>query len=140
MRSFLALLRRDLLLAMRQGVDALVVILFFLLGGVMFAFVLGPRPELLAGLAPGVVLVMAALAALLALDRMFQSDFEDGSLDQLALSPLPLELAALAKVLKIEPTYGQRVADDLAKRGVSPNIVRKIVEGLVKAGLQVPAG
>ena len=99
MTSFLALLRRDLLLAMRQGIDALVVILFFLLGGVLFAFVLGPRPELLAGIAPGVVLVMAALAALLALDRMFQSDFEDGSLDQMALAPLPLELAALAKAL-----------------------------------------
>ena len=47
--------------------------------------------------------------------------------------------AALAKVLKIEPTYGDRVADDLAKRGVSPYIIQKIVEGLVKAGLRVPA-
>jgi adenylate cyclase len=46
--------------------------------------------------------------------------------------------AALAKVLKIEPTYGDRVADDLAKRGVSPTTIEKIVEGLVKAGLQVP--
>ncbi len=46
--------------------------------------------------------------------------------------------AALGKVLKIEPTYGDRVADDLAKRGVSPSIVRAIVEGLVKAGLHVP--
>jgi hypothetical protein len=46
--------------------------------------------------------------------------------------------AALGKVLKIEPTYGSRVADDLAKRGVSQHIIVAIVDGLVKAGLQVP--
>ena len=46
--------------------------------------------------------------------------------------------AALAELLKIDPGYGEHVADDLAKRGVSPYIVRAMVDGLLKAGLQVP--
>jgi heme exporter protein B len=97
--EFRALLGRDLKLGLRQGVDALVVILFFLAAGTLFAFALGPEPNLLARLAGGIALVMAALSALLSLDRLYQADFEDGSLDQLVLAPLPLELAALAKAL-----------------------------------------
>jgi hypothetical protein len=46
--------------------------------------------------------------------------------------------SALANVLKIEPAYRDRVADDLARRGVSPSVVRAVVDGLVKAGLRVP--
>ncbi len=99
MRPFFALIRRDLILAYRQGTDLLVVVLFFLVAGLLFPFAIGPMPDLLARISPGIVLVMAALAALLSLDRLFQADFEDGSLDQIALSPLPLELAVLAKAL-----------------------------------------
>lgn len=98
MRAFAALLRRDLGLGLRQGIDALVVVLFFLAAGALFPFALGPAPELLARIAAGIVMTMAALASLLSLDRLFTADYEDGSLDGLALSPLSLELVALAKV------------------------------------------
>lgn len=99
MTAFLALIQRDLRLGLRQGVDALVVVLFFLVGGALFPFAIGPEPALLAHVAGGVALAMAALAALLSLDRLYQSDHEDGTLDQIALSPLPLELVALAKAI-----------------------------------------
>lgn len=99
MSGFFALLARDLRLGFRQGVDAMVVILFFLAAGTLFAFALGPEPNLLARLAGGIALVMAALSALLSLDRLYQADFEDGSLDQFILAATPLELAALAKAL-----------------------------------------
>lgn len=99
MSPFIAVIRRDLVLAYRQGIDAWVVVLFFLAAGILFPFAIGPEPNALARVASGVVLSVAALAALLSLDRLYQADFEDGSLDQIALGPLPLELAALAKAL-----------------------------------------
>ncbi len=99
MSAFVALLRRDLVLSYRQGIDAWVVVLFFLAAGILFPFAIGPEPNALMRVSTGVVLSMAALAALLSLDRLYQNDFEDGSLDLMALGPLPLELAALAKAL-----------------------------------------
>ncbi len=99
MSAFLALLRRDLRLGLRQGIDALVVVLFFLVAGAIFPFAVGPEPERLSRMAGGVALAMAALAALLSLDRLYQSDHEDGTLDQILLSPLPLELVTVAKSL-----------------------------------------
>jgi heme exporter protein B len=99
MSAFLALLRRDLVLSYRQGIDAWVVVLFFLAAGILFPFAIGPEPNALMRVSTGVVLSMAALAALLSLDRLYQGDFEDGSLDLIALGPLPLELTALAKAL-----------------------------------------
>lgn len=99
MKAFLALLRRDLLLAYRQGIDGWVVVLFFLAAGILFPFAIGPEPNALMRVSTGVVLSMAALAALLSLDRLYQADFDDGSLDQIALSSLPLELTALSKAL-----------------------------------------
>jgi heme exporter protein B len=99
MSAFLALLRRDLVLSYRQGIDAWVVVLFFLAAGILFPFAIGPEPNALMRVSTGVVLSMAALAALLSLDRLYQGDFEDGSLDLMALGPLPLELVALAKAL-----------------------------------------
>ena len=99
MNAFLALVGRELRLAMRQGGDSLTAVLFFVLAALLFPFGLGPEPQVLARDAVGIVWVMALLAALLALDRLFQSDWEDGSLDLMALSPLPLEAVALAKAL-----------------------------------------
>ena len=93
-RAFFALLRRDLALALRHGID----LLAFLAAGVLFPFALGPEAALLGRIAAGIVMAMAALAALLSLDRLFAGDFEDGSLDLLFLSPLPLELAVMAKL------------------------------------------
>lgn len=98
MRTFLRLIRRDLGLALRQGADAATAVLFFILCVVLFPFGVGPEPNILARIAPGVILVAALLASLLSLERLFQADHEDGSLDLLALAPLPLEAVALAKV------------------------------------------
>jgi heme exporter protein B len=96
---FLAVLSRDLGLAVRHGADTLAAVLFFLLAGALFPLALGPSPELLRRMAPGVVWVCALLAALLPLDRMFGAEAEDGSLDQLMLSGLPASGVALAKAL-----------------------------------------
>lgn len=99
MTIFLRLIRRDLGLALRQGADAATAVLFFVLCVVLFPFGVGPEPNILARIAPGVILVAALLASLLSLERLFTADHEDGSLDLLALSPLPLEAVALAKTV-----------------------------------------
>lgn len=99
MTAFWALAARDLRLALRQGSDAALVVAFFVLAVVLFPFGVGPEPQLLARIAAGVVWVTALLAALLSLDRLFQQDYEDGSLEVIALAPLPLEAAVLAKCL-----------------------------------------
>ncbi len=97
MSAFLDIVRRDLRLALRQRADAGMVVLFFALTVALFPFGIGPEPNLLARIAPGVIWVTALLAVLLSLERLFLADYEDGSLDLLALSPLPLELTVLAK-------------------------------------------
>jgi heme exporter protein B len=98
-RPFLLVVRRDLRLALRQGGDAAMVVAFFVLTVVLFPFGVGPEPEVLGRIGSGIIWVTALLAALLALDRLFLADFEDGSLEALALAPLPLELVVLAKIL-----------------------------------------
>lgn len=92
-----SILRRDLRLALRQGADTLVVVLFFVLTVTLFPFGVGPEPEVLARIASGVIWVTALLASLLSLERLFQNDYEDGGLDLLALSPASLEFVVLAK-------------------------------------------
>jgi heme exporter protein B len=95
--AFLLLIRHDLNLALRERSDAALVLAFFVLAVVLFPLGVGPEPELLARIAPGILWVTALLAALLSLDRLFQQDYDDGSLEAMALSPLPLELLVLAK-------------------------------------------
>jgi heme exporter protein B len=97
--AFLLLVRRDLRLALRQGGDAAMVLAFFFLAVILFPFGVGPEPEMLARIAAGIVWVTALLAALLSLERLFLADYEDGSLEALALMPLPLEFQVLAKAL-----------------------------------------
>jgi len=97
--AFLAVVGRDLRLALRQGSDAALVVAFFVLAVTMFPFGVGPEPQLLSRIAAGIVWVTALLAALLSLDRLFQQDYEDGSLEALALTPLPLSALVLAKCL-----------------------------------------
>lgn len=97
MSAFAGLLARDLRLALRQRGELATVVLFFVLVAALFPFAVGPKPELLASLAPGILWVTALLAVLLSLERLFLADHEDGSLDLIALSPLPLPLAVLAK-------------------------------------------
>lgn len=99
MSAFAALLPRDLRLAVRNGGDALMVVAFFIVAGALFPFGVGAEPAVLARIAPGLVWVMALLSVLLSLDRLFQSDYEDGSLDQILLSPQPPVLAVAAKIL-----------------------------------------
>lgn len=84
----IALLLRELRLAIRHPADTLAAVMFFVLVAALFPFGVGPSPELLARLAPGVLLASALLAALLPLDRLFGAEAEDGSLDQLLLSGL----------------------------------------------------
>jgi heme exporter protein B len=98
-RPFLALIGRDLRLALRGGIGSLVSVVFFVIAVALFPLGVGPALDLLERIAPGVLWVCALLAAMLSLDRMFHDDFEDGSLEQIALGALPLELVALAKVI-----------------------------------------
>ena len=97
MNGFRHMLVRDLRLALRQGMDAFMAVAFFIIAGALFPLGVGPEPGVLARIAGGVIWVTALLAVLLSLDRLFQQDFEDGSLDGLVLSPVPLEMTVLAK-------------------------------------------
>lgn len=98
MSGFLALLKRDLLLVLRQRGEIMHHVLFFLL--VVCLFPLGTRPsdQLLLAVAPALLWVAALLAALLSLQRLFRPDYDDGTLEQLLLSNTPLSLLVLAKV------------------------------------------
>ncbi|MCW3473461.1 heme exporter protein CcmB [Limobrevibacterium gyesilva] len=97
MTRFLSLLSRELRLSIRHGSDTLAALLFFLLAAALFPLAIGPAPETLGRLAPGIIWVCALLAALLPLDRLFGAELEDGSLDQLLLCGLPPAAVALAK-------------------------------------------
>lgn len=98
MNNFMTILKRDLNLAMRQGVDSMTVVMFFVLVVIIFPFGVGPEPNILARIASGVIWVAALLASTLSLERLFQVDYEDGSLELLSLSSVALEVIVLAKV------------------------------------------
>lgn len=93
-----ALLRRDLLLIWRRRGDALNPLLFAIIVVSLFPLALGPEAETLTRIAAGAIFVAVLLAALLSLDALFRSDLEDGSLEQLVLSPHPLSLLLACKV------------------------------------------
>ncbi|EKD60677.1 MAG: Heme exporter protein CcmB [uncultured bacterium] len=95
----IALLIRDLRLAVRAGGGFGLGLAFFLLVAVIVPLGVGPEPAVLARIAPGILWVGALLACLLSLDRIFALDFEDGSLDLLATSPMPLEGVVAVKAL-----------------------------------------
>ncbi len=95
----IALLLRDLKLALRAGGGFGLGLAFFLIVTVMVPFSVGPQSELLARIAPGVLWLGALLACLLSLDRLLALDWEDGSLDLLATAPLPLEGTITIKAL-----------------------------------------
>lgn len=98
MSGFLAVVRRDLRLALRQGSDSMMVVTFFVLTVVLFPFGIGPEPGVLERVAAGVLWVTALLASMLSLDRLFQADYEDGSLDLITRGPQPLSILVLGKV------------------------------------------
>lgn len=97
--AFLAVLRRDLRLAFAQGGSVGLVIGFFVIAATLFPLASGPEREELARVAPAVIWIGALLATLLSLDRLFQADLEDGSLDLLLLGGTPASVLVLAKCL-----------------------------------------
>jgi heme exporter protein B len=99
MSAFTALLARDMRLAVRAGGGALMGALFFLIVVTLLPFAVGPDLALLQRIGPAILWLGALLASLLTLDRLFATDYEDGSLDLLITGPLPLELSVAAKAL-----------------------------------------
>ena len=99
MNAFAAALGRELRLAIREPGEAATAVMFFVLAAILFPFGVGPEANLLARIAAGVLWVAALLAAMLSLERPFLGDYEDGSFEVLALSPLALPLVVGAKML-----------------------------------------
>jgi heme exporter protein B len=99
MSAFWAVMRRDLLLAMRRKSEVLTALFFFAIVSSLFPLGIGPETDMLRKIAPGVLWVGALLAAMLSLNRMFAADYQDGTLEQMALSPTPLALLVSGKVL-----------------------------------------
>ncbi len=95
----IALLIRDLRLAIRAGGGFGLGLAFFLIVVTLVPFAVGPQSDILSRIAPGILWVGALLACLLSLDRIFQLDFEDGSLDLLATAPIPMEGTVAVKAL-----------------------------------------
>lgn len=98
MSAFLALVRRDLKLSARVGGSGALGLIFFLMIVTLVPFGLGPDLALLGRIGPAILWIGAVLATLIGLDRLFQADEEDGSLDLMTASALPLEAVVLAKV------------------------------------------
>ncbi len=94
-----ALVARDLLIAARRRSDVLTTFFFFVIVVSLFPLGVGAQPEMLREIAPGVVWVAALLASMLSLSRMFGADYADGALEQLVLTPQPLTVMVLSKVL-----------------------------------------
>lgn len=95
--GLIAVVRRDLLLAWKRPGDVLNPLFFFAIVGTLFPLAIGPDADQLRATGPGILWVAALLAAMLSLNSLFMGDHDDGSLEQLLLSPLPLPLAALGK-------------------------------------------
>jgi heme exporter protein B len=96
---FFWIIRRDLLLAMRRRSDVLTTLFFFIIVVSLFPLGVGPEMNMLRVMAPGVVWVAALLASMLSLGRMFSSDYLDGTLEQMLLSPQSLSMLVLGKAL-----------------------------------------
>ena len=99
MKKFLALVQRDLILVYRSANDAWVVLFFFVIAVTLFPLGIGPDPSVLQQFSGGIIWICALLSAMLSLGGVFQSDFDDGSLDQMILTSYPLELLVLGKCL-----------------------------------------
>lgn len=98
MNAFIAIVRRDLLLAARRKSEVFTALFFFMIVASLFPLGIGAETNLLRRIAPGVLWVAALLAAMLSLNRMFAADHQDGTLEQMALSPTPLALLVSGKV------------------------------------------
>jgi heme exporter protein B len=109
-RALLAVVTRDLKLAARIGGSGALGLVFFLMLVTLVPFALGPDLNLLARIGPAILWLAAVLATLIGLDRLFQADEEDGSLDLLCAAPAPLELIVLAKAIAHWLTTGLPLA------------------------------
>jgi heme exporter protein B len=105
-----ALLAQDLRLAFRRPADSFMGLVFFVIALSLFPLGVGASPDVLARIGAGVIWVVALLAVLLTLDRLWQADFEDGSLELVLLAPAPLELLVVAKCLAHWLTSGLLLA------------------------------
>jgi heme exporter protein B len=133
MSAFLALLKRDLLLGLRQGGGAGAALAFMLSVLVLIPLALGPDQNLLRRLAPGVMWLSLLLAVLLTAERIFQQDYEDGSLDVLTGVSLPLELVTLAKALAHWLSVGLPLAIMAPLLGILINIETSSIPVLMLA-------
>ncbi|MFT5933124.1 MAG: heme exporter protein B [Hydrogenophaga sp.] len=105
-RYFLSVLRRDLTLAARRRSDWLTALFFFVMVSSLFPLGVGPEPELLKRIGPGVLWVAATLASLLSLSRLFEDDHRDGSLEQMVLTPASTVVLVLGKAMAHWLVYG----------------------------------
>jgi len=96
--TFMVIVRRDITLAMRRRTDILTTLFFFIIVASLFPLGIGAEKQMLRFLGPGVVWVAALLASMLALERLFASDYADGTLEQMLLTPQPLSVLVLGKV------------------------------------------
>ena len=99
LNSLLCIIKRDLLLAFRRRSDVLTTLFFFIIVVTLFPLGVGPEAALLRTMAPGILWVAALLASMLALGRLFALDYADGTLEQMLLSPEPLTLIVIGKVI-----------------------------------------
>jgi len=99
LQAFLMILQRDLLLAIRHRAELMNPVLFFVLVVILFPLGVGAEISILAKIAPGIIWIAALLSALLSLDRIFRTDMEDGSLEQMLISAQPMSLLILAKII-----------------------------------------
>ena len=124
-----AIVRRDLQLAARRRAEVMNTLVFFVIVASLFPLGVGPEPALLRSLAPGVLWVGALLAAMLAMEQMYASDFADGTLEQLVLAPGPLSVIVVGKVcahwlltglplLLVAPLLGLQFGLDSSEIGV----------------------
>lgn len=99
LKVLLCVIRRDLLLAFRRRSDVLTTLFFFIIVTSLFPLGVGPEPQLLRTMAPGILWVAALLASMLALGRLFALDYADGTLEQMVLSAEPLPVIVMGKVI-----------------------------------------
>ncbi|RZI42043.1 heme exporter protein CcmB [Herbaspirillum sp. HC18] len=99
LKALLCVVRRDLLLAFRRRSDVLTTLFFFIIVASLFPLGVGPEPQLLRTMAPGILWVAALLASMLALGRLFALDYADGTLEQMVLSAEPLPVIVIGKVI-----------------------------------------
>jgi heme exporter protein B len=99
LKTFRIIVLRDLTLAMRRRTDLLTTLFFFIIVISLFPLGVGTEKETLRRIAPGIAWVAALLASMLALERLFSSDYQDGTLEQMLLAPQPLSVLVLGKVV-----------------------------------------